>query len=455
MSAQLRRIVCPGCGATVPPLEADAKSYVCTFCNEAFAVERDPLPSPPSQPGAVKEPVSRGALMLGLGVLAVLVILAAPFVLRHQTAPPARLTPTPIAPASTPLAVASTDAAPTTTDTLLATSISFDWDVAPLVIDMNGDGVEDFTESFDLDKPRGGVGAGHSLGGFDGKTFELLWSVPVAGTYRLVRVADRAGLAVGTGTLSVVDLKTGKQTPPVTLTDTPMTVCAPSDDAHELWVELFDQKHVMFDLSTGSTTRAARPTWCAGNPFATKTGRWRSTTSILMREQDEQLLRCVRDRDLSTCAPASAAPTIAGFKAEYVISEQGLAVAVGVRVPGTARGVLVGLDAKTRKVRWKTEVAADADAAYQGSPDAIGLANGRLVARYKTTHPTAYYKWHLAAFDARDGTRLWDVTTDETNESAGRVNMTLTSQRVYTYAGGALDIRDATTGKSPRDALLP
>lgn len=134
------------------------------------------------------------------------------------------------------------------------------WGGVPLVVDANGDGVDDV------------IGSANPLAVYDGKTFAPLWERKELGLFggpsalvgrSLVLAKDRA--------LQVLDVATGQTTATVPLSDEATSLCA---DGNTLWVVQSDAVEGSFVPGTTRLDRAATiPARCASaRPSACKEG---------------------------------------------------------------------------------------------------------------------------------------------------------------------------------------
>ena len=141
-------------------------------------------------------------------------------------------------------------------------------------------------------------------------------------------------------------------------------------------------------------------------------------------------------------AGAIASPEVTGFVSRRVRANGGVAVAAGVE--GTTP-TAVGFDPTTRALTWRSAVPVNPDqvdpaAAFFLGAGADALAGGRYVSLYGVTGG----RFHATAFDARTGTRAWDV---ELAPGDPPLALVASASHVYVTHAHALEILEATTGR--------
>src|SRR5262249_8555843 len=106
--------------------------------------------------------------------------------------------------------------------------------------------------------------------------------------------------------------------------------------------------------------------------------------------------------------PVHHAPRVRGFQAVSVIGARDLAVAVGVKHPGTAIPMVVGFDPARRQVSWNRVLpTVDANEVAEGRPGPVELRDGTLYAYYALRD--GQRGGRAIAIDARTGVTRWDV----------------------------------------------
>lgn len=299
--------------------------------------------------------------------------------------------------------------------------------------DVNGDGVEDFAGRYNVLDMK----TSQSLvfvGAFDGKTFQRIWATPSLGTHEQAGQSSLFGVAANQVLVTdfrakahAIDARTGKETRVTAMSDRAQFVCSPSDGPSEIWVEVADKKHVLFDMAKGTATVATtKPPWCAA----------RQATSC----SDHSFLDNV-------CEPSSAERSAlykAGISARTVIRRDGPPIFIGQKTPGTAYPLIVAFDPKAGTFAWQQSVAPDPALAQTLSDYPATLAGGRLFTIYKTTSPEEV---HVTAFDPASGKRLLDFKVPRGDQGTEPREIVVTAQRIYVPHWTWLDVFDARDGR--------
>lgn len=413
---------CPNCGANLgeaPPGQA----IVCRYCGHSFQTPADPNPPPriiviaPGQPrpGPRIAPVRRAAgrsLMSALFSLFVLVLVGALSIVRGRSQTLANL--------PSEIVAATTDS-------------SFMWDTVagpPVPAAVGGGGVEGFVGRI---RVRGDDTLW--IAAFEGAKLGQVWKVGPLGTYSqayqstFTSVVGRSVVVTDyRANLHVYDLGTGRETRTIKLTDRAKGMCAvPGGKAH-VWIEMSDEKNVLFDVDAGTTAPAARPAGCAQGESSGDCRGW-----------------LTRGAPRAGCAGPENAPKVNGFQAVNVIEDGDAAVSLGKKHPGTGLPIAVGFDPKTKAVRWQQPVASgDQAAAAESSSTSImdALAGGRFVVPYEITAKG----WHFTAFDAHSGQRVWDFPLRSGIGLDEPEGFSLSATRVYVMRSSSLEVYDAKTG---------
>jgi|CZKU01.1.fsa_nt_gi hypothetical protein len=413
---------CPVCGAQLdatPP----GRAIVCRYCGHSF----QPAPefNPPQRvivigPGTrpLGAPVRRAVgRSIFSGMFSLIVVGVVAFVsMRGRST--SSLVPT-IAEMSSTIAI--------------AVPATFLWDTVagpPIPAAVGGGGVEGFVGRI---RSRGGDALW--IAAFEGKKLGQVWKVGPFGThsegYRstFAEVVGRDVIVTDyRANLHVVDLATGHETRTLKLTDRAKGMCASPDGKAHVWIEMTDEKNVLFDADAGTSTLSPRPAWCPDS-YASSGDDCRGW----LKRGDAR----------PGCKGPDVAPKVAGFEAENVIEEGDLAVAFGKKHPGTATPIVVGFDPRTKAVRWQQALASGDQAGVEESSTAVmdALAGGRFVAPYKTSK--AFY---LTAFDARSGQRVWDVTLQPLIGIDTPEGFSMSATRVYVMRTSSLEVYDAANG---------
>jgi outer membrane protein assembly factor BamB len=152
----------------------------------------------------------------------------------------------------------------------------------------------------------------------------------------------------------------------------------------------------------------------------------------------------------ATCLPEGPAPATAEADTHYLLKTKENAVALGT----SAAGPIVSGIGPGFKVTWTTPLVDDGTKPLPGAPHIADLANGRLYVIYGKV----YFDSRLAALDAENGKRLWDVPLVGSIGGVGSIGesgrgqavaLVASKSRVYvSRSGGGLDVFSATDGKS-------
>jgi outer membrane protein assembly factor BamB len=309
---------------------------------------------------------------------------------------------------------------------------SFLWDTVagPPIPVAGAGGVEGF-----VGRIRSRPGDELWVGLFEGAKLGQVWKAGPFGTYSegykstYMSVVGRSVVVTDyRATVHVYDLATGKETRAVKLSDRAKGMCASPDGKPRVWIELSDEKNLLFEAAQGTVAAAPRPAWCPDS--------WAAN--------DDCRGWLKRGPPMLSCRGAEAAPKVNAFQAANVVEEGDLAVALGKKHPGTAVPMAVGFDPRTRAVKWEQPVASgdQASVAEQSTISIMdALADGRFVAPYELTKG-----WHFTAFDARSGQRLWDVPLQPLIGVDHPEGFALSATRVYVMRTSSLEVYNAKTG---------
>ncbi len=302
-----------------------------------------------------------------------------------------------------------------------------------MITDLNGDGIEDFVGHYRvLDMSTEHSTQSEYIGGFDGKTFERIWKTPSLGTLQQAISSTNFGIAAGRVVVAdfrsqahILDLKTGKELRLFALSDRAKTVCSPTDGKSEVWIELADQKNILFNVMTGAATLAPKPGWCAARQALTCSGRGFS------------------GEPCSATSDESSAFYKLGISPDLVIRGDGRPVVLGNKTPGTPVSLLAAYDPKAMTITWQQTVAPDPASAGSLSEHPATFANGRIYTIYKTTAPE---ELHVTAFEASSGKRLLDFKVPRGEDGSGPEEIIVTAARIYVPHWTWLDVFDAKDG---------
>jgi hypothetical protein len=313
-------------------------------------------------------------------------------------------------------------------------SSSFMWDTVggpPMPATVGNGGVEGFVGRL---RTHGDDDLWYAA--FEGAKLAEVWKVGPFGTYSQGYQSTFASL-VGhhvvvtdyRANVHVYDVTTGKESHTLKLSDRAKAMCAAPDGKSHVWIEVSDEKNVLFDAEAGTASPAQRPAWCPDD--------WATSNDCRgwLKRGPPRL----------TCRGAEAAPKVNAFQAENVIEEGDLGVALGKKHPGTGVPMAVGFDPKSKALRWEQPLSSgDQTSVAESSTTSImdALAGGRFVAPYET----APKGWHFTAFDARSGQRLWEVPLQPLIGVDNPEGFALSATRVYVMRTSSLEVYDARTG---------
>ncbi|HEY8379730.1 MAG TPA: PQQ-binding-like beta-propeller repeat protein, partial [Nannocystis sp.] len=227
------------------------------------------------------------------------------------------------------------------------------------------------------------------------------------------------------GKLRVFALSSGEPVAELPLTDRAEQLCLVESDgeAPQLYLAQVDKREFMVKVAGPALKESKRPKECLGrHAFSRKQGDPRATDRGRVRE----------------------APKVDGIAVDAVHLDGDDAVARGVKSPGTAYPMAFGFDPKTREIRWKQPVAAVDPASVRERENA---QDALVAGRYFATYGEGSKGWHLAAFDARSGARLWDQKLRTLFAVDWLQGLVATSEHVYLVRMSSVEIFDAATGE--------
>ena len=273
------------------------------------------------------------------------------------------------------------------------------------------------------------------IAGFEGAKLGQVWKAGPLGTYSqayqstFAAVVGRSVVVTDyRANLHVYDLSTGRETRTLKLTDRAKSVCTAPNGKARVWIQMSDEKNVVFDVDEGTSAPSPRPAWCPASESSGDCRGW-----------------LTRGAPRPGCRGPEGTPKENGFEAVNLVEDGDSAVALGKKHPGSALPIAVGFDPKTKAVRWQEAVASgDQAAASESSSTSImdALAGGRFVVPYELTSKG----WHFTAFDARSGQRLWDVPLPSGIGIDEPQGFSLSATRVYVLRTSSVEVYDARTG---------
>ena len=300
--------------------------------------------------------------------------------------------------------------------------------------DINGDGVEDFVGRYRvLDLGSSKSTQTMFVGGFDGKTFQRIWATPPlgtleqAGTSTVFAVAgDKVLVTDYRAQAHTLDVRTGKEIRLTALSDRAQFACSPEAGRTEVWVDVADNKHVLFDLAKGTATLAPKPAWCLARQ------------TVLCSEKS------FSDEPCSPTSDERVLFSKLGMSPNVVIRGDGKPVALGTKFPGTPIALIAAFDPKSQAIVWQQSVAPDAASAGHSMDPPATFANGRVYTTYKTTSPA---ELHVTAFEVGSGKRVMDFKVPRGDEGSEPEEVVVSAQRIYVPHWTWLDVFDAKDGR--------
>jgi hypothetical protein len=345
------------------------------------------------------------ALLLNLGLLGALLFLQ----IRPRKAPPGA---DPGATSSG--ALPSSETAPANEARSHGTPGRIEWHEAPIIASIGGDDTEDIVGQVSTLGEDGQMT--YYVGAFDGATFEQLWRTPSLAVLErgerppIVRMVADHVVVAESNAIHINDPTTGNETGTVRTTDRVLDLCPIGPDKTRFWAKVADGRSVAVDPQTSeSRPMDYPPPGCASSGRGTKVE----------------------------------APSVPGISPAKVLVEADVAIALGVKSPGSPVPMASGFDPRSKKVRWSHPIAQTDDVlnVITTSGRIAELAEGRLYATYRLSSAG----WQLAAIEGKTGDRAWDAPIPDGNAGVGTV--TVSPNRVYLSHATWLDVFDKTTGR--------
>ena len=421
----LIELTCPNCSASLPPRE-ESGEYQCEYCGTRFR---------PARPGEVAgsqvrvrvqeggAAVNKAALvavvvaLLGVGATTAAVIVAQSD--DPTQAPTIAVPGSPPTPQPAALPTPTPDAETPATPPVVQSNERVTWDdvggmPVPVVI---GD------REAVIGRVRARPEDQLHINAYDSRSLTPIYEIGPLGTYgdayrNTYFVAKGDALVVSNyrNALQIHDLQTGAERHELTLSDRVEHICD-TGEANEVWVAVADERHILVNLESGQSSEAARPAGCAKSHWEAERKRERGSSR--------------------------GAPRVEGFKATRVLIDGELAVAAGVKSPGTGYPRIVGFDPKSKTVRWEEDLfSVDPHAVDERSNEFDDLTDGV----YYGTYGTGADRWHITAFDAESGKRLWDTEMSDIFAVDSLDGVVATKDSVFVVRTSSLDIYDAKTG---------
>lgn len=395
---KLVNLACTHCGARLPEQQA-ADKYKCGYCGSLFAVtETPPVPEPaPAVSAAPPRPRRRSPVAALLGFVgAVLPFAIGGFFVYRSLGPMVK---------------------GSVSGLRLGSPLRALWDRAggpPVPVQLGGK--EAVLGRMRLSEDQLYIVA------TDSATAQPLWKLGPLGSYgdgyQLTHFQVAGSLVVVTdarGGLRIHELASGKEVKTIALRDRASQLCLAAPDA--VAVAVLDRHHVTLDTGSLTLREAPLPPGCDGS---------RSAHARRARDENGRVRR----------------PTVRGFEVADAHAEGDYGVAAAVKSPGTPVPYAIGFAPSTREVRWQ-QLLPTVDPLSVRSSEHDALAGGRYLALYGVGSAG----WHLTALDAKDGTRLWDVTLRPLFAVDDIESLVVTARFAYVNRTSSLEIYDAATGR--------
>jgi hypothetical protein len=290
--------------------------------------------------------------------------------------------------------------------TSLAATPKLNFRGAPIVVEIDDDGVEDVL-SFAVDYSSG---AGKPVYvALSGVTWKEIWRAELGGEYD--GEAALAGPTVAVvdqdAKLRFIELASGKALATTSLSDKPRRACRGPDG--QALFELYDRTLVLADGKTATaSTIGARPAWCPKPECGQHKGGY---------------AKCLFAGIIDD---TGSGVEVEGFDKTGVLVDGDLGVMFGHRTPGTETPRVVGFDVGTKKVLGQIDVP-DADdklkaELHPASDGCFDLRDGIAYVLYEV-RANAEQTARLAAFDPKAGTKKWDVVLAKAPTAFGQITV--------------------------------
>jgi hypothetical protein len=388
---------CPNCNAPLTVDEA-AERVTCSYCSHTFNVRRaEPQPAPPPAappPQIVVQAPPRRSPLRWLSLMPFSIITLVAFMLHRQGV-----------------------------FSLMSSQLpgvgGMQWDAVapgPLVVDVDGDGYEDF-----LGRCRKISPDELWIAAFAGATLQAKWRVGPLGDWnareavRFAVAGKRVLVTDGRHTARMIDLASGQQLGALPLPDRASDVCG-DPAGTRFFVATVDGASFFVSGDAPARSDGKRPAWC---PKA----EW---------PRPGHVSASVRP------------PRVPGFHSDYALSDGTRAVAVGEKHPGTAIPMLAGFTVGHNAADWSRLLpTVDAAQVNDGAPAVTLLSSGTLYAYYPLASLAG---GRLIAVDAANGVTRWDVIVPRAATGSAPEELVAGAARVYVAHWSWLDVFDAKTG---------
>lgn len=311
----------------------------------------------------------------------------------------------------------------------------FQWDASsvPLVVDLNGDGADDFVGRIRRLSPNAGGDTRVMAAAFDGKSLELLWETglegaagELVGSVHFVHQGGRVVMSELDG-VSILEPETGKQLGRVALSDKPSKLCIPEGDTESVWVQVSDGRNLLLNTKTAAARPALQPPPPC-EPY--KWGPMMCPIQVVRRSP----IPCKRPRDL---------PDVPGFSPQHVYTLKDLNIVMGERSPGSRVPMAAVFQQGKEAPLWHENVAdMDPKKVKERLVEVLAFSEDALFMTYELKEGGA----QLIRRDLRTGSVSWDVPIPNSRSGSGVSDIKVHGGRVYAPHWVWLDVFDAKTG---------
>lgn len=419
---------CPNCGAKLQPDDSKRRAR-CQYCGANFDLPRTTA----YPPGQVRTPNVARHLISGVAATAVLAGVGAYFAVAPAISPPKVLVPTPpassnasaVAPVTPP---GTPTAFPVKAPDPKRNEADFMWDDVggmPIVVTLDD-------AEYVLGRLRVRPDDQLHIGVFAADGGAERYRVGPFGTYGEAYQATHFAVAEGRllvtdfrGQLKVYDLASGTSVQDIALTDRASRFCrleGTGDEGAQVYLAQVDRRQFKVDAAAPALKEEKLPKAC-----------------------DAQERRHMRSGDpaLSRGDRLRRAPKVEGIEVGAVHIDGSLGVARGVKSPGTAYPMAFGFDLGSREVLWKSPVAVVDQASVRQRDNEQDIL---VAGRYFATYGEGPEHWHLAAFDAKTGARLWDDKLRSIFAVDWLGGIEATANHVFLVRMSSVEVYDAATG---------
>ncbi len=260
---------------------------------------------------------------------------------------------------------------------------------------------------------------------------ERVWRVDGLGTYgdgyrhtRFAVAGSSVVISDKDAKLRIVSTTSGAPQHEVTLTDRVDELCVTEgegDAGVRVWVRQIDKKVFALDPVSAEQSEGEVPEACL-------------SASELRRKMMRDRTRRNKDESLE----------VEGVRVTATHEDDGLAVATGVKHPGTEVPRAIGFNPETNEVLWDEVVSkVSASSNRSGSSQHAALANKR----YFRVYGEGQELWHVAALDAETGSSLWDQKLRPIFAVDSIDGLYASDTHVFVVRTSSMEVLDATSGE--------